>query len=715
MDQSNQPFEPEPERSDQSGFDKDTGGSLWVKLDRFQLIILREITEAFIIAFEARRLLVALPCLAIAGLICYRLLPYDPHPAALGGVMAALFAAIIVFRQHLNLLRLAVAGIGFWVGFSLLAVHGALFGTQMLVFPVFGTYEVVVDRVLSADENTTRLIISDIVPIDDARPVKIKRARLFVRDSLSVSRGDRVRGRMRLAKVPGPVVPGGFDSQFHGYFDGIGSFGNAIGQLEIIEMGGATPGRFVEQMRQGIGQRIDAVLAQPSRGIARALTIGDQTQIADETRETMAVAGIAHILAISGLHLTLVAGGVFFGIRMLLSLSYSLGQRMSVKKVAAVGGIIAAFIYLALSGGSVSAVRATIMLTLVFGAVLAGRRALTMRNVALAAVFVIVTDPASIFRPSFQLSFAAVVALVGVYEVWQHRFDGDRGLVRRFTAFFGGLAMTSIIAGAATALFAAYHFQQTAPLGVLGNLVALPLVAFIVLPAAFVGVMMMPLGLEAPFLQLMGWCTDQILVVAAIIDGWSAHISGSPLLTPVALVIGFCGLSWLAFLANRMRFVGPVLAIPLILLFGRDTAPDLLIADSTQAVAVRLNADEMALMAGRTGSFATNAWSETYQQPILSTYEDMSCDNIGCIVDSAQGFRVALVKHENAFSEDCRVADLVITRLRAPGFCRDDNQVIDITDLRRGGMHWLRWDGAAATFVVRPAITDLNRPWRASR
>lgn len=677
--------------------------------------LMHGLRDAVSLAFDERRLLVALPCFAILGLIGYRILPNSPHPGALIAVLFMLIAGVVAFRRQLSMLRVFVAGLGIWIGFCLLAVHGALFGTPMLIFPVFGTYEAVVDRVLSTDEEASRLIISKIVPLEDARDVPVKRARLFVRNAPDISRGDTIRGRMRLASVPGPVVPGGFDSQFHGYFDGIGAFGNATGQLEVVEKGDASFRRLVEQARFGIGARIDAVLPQPASGIARALTIGDQTQISDETREIMAVAGIAHILAISGLHLTLVAGGVFVGIRMLLALSYSLGQRVSVKKIAAVGGIVAAVVYLILSGGSVSAVRATIMLTLVFGAVLAGRRALTMRNVALAATFVIITDPASIFRPSFQLSFAAVVALVGVYEVWHRRREKDIGVFRQFLVFFGGLAMTSVIAGVATALFAAYHFQQTAPLGVLGNLFALPLVSFIVLPAAFTAVLMMPFSLEAPFLKLMGWCTDHILTLAIIIDNWSENISGSPLLTPMALVFGFFGLFWFAVLTNRYRFIGPTLMVPFIILFGRDVPPDVLIADSTQAVAVRVDGSRMALIGGRIGSFATNAWSETYQVSIEAKYDGLMCDNAGCIANNDQGFTIALVKHGDAFSEDCAVADLVITRLTVPGFCRELGQVIDITDLRRGGMHWLRWHADEARFEPRPAITDTNRPWRAVR
>ncbi len=147
--------------------------------------------------------------------------------------------------------------------------------------------------------------------------------------------------------------------------------------------------------------------------------MGDQSLISDETRDVMAASGLAHVYSISGLHLSLVAGGVFFLLRFGLASMSGWTQALPVKKIAAVGGILAACFYLLLAGGfaNVPALRSTIMLGLIFGAILAGRRALTMRNVAIAALAIIVIDPASVFRASFQLSFAAVAALIGVYEL----------------------------------------------------------------------------------------------------------------------------------------------------------------------------------------------------------------------------------------------------------------------------------------------------------
>jgi competence protein ComEC len=475
-------------------------------------------------------------------------------------------------------------------------------------------------------------------------------------------------------------------------------------------------------MRTIIASRVDAVLDKRSGSIAKALLVGDQSSITKNIRQNMSQAGLAHVLAISGLHLSLVAGGVFVAFRFFISLSYSFAQRLAVKKIAAISGIITALFYLSISGASVSAIRATVMLILIFGAVLAGRRALTMRNVAFAALFVIITDPSSIFRPSFQLSFAAVVALVGIYEIVQHKNEKQSNFIFKFFRFFGGLASTSLIAGIATALFAAYHFQQTAPLGVLGNLVALPIVAFIVLPAGFIAVLLMPLGYEAVFLRIMGFAIEKIIDIAFVVSSWSAGINYSPLLLPISLAIGLFAFAWLAFFTTKFRLIGIALALPLIAIFAIDKPPDILIADGTKAIAVRGqivassegNSDKtgLALISGRAGSFATNAWQETYQEKIGKKLNGLECDKQGCFYKSTDGYSVSLVKSKQAFYEDCYIADIIITHLYAPKFCRDLSMVVDMSDLRKNGMHWLRWDNKNQTFIVRTAITDKNRPWR---
>ena len=658
-------------------------------------------------ALENRRLFVLLPFAIIAGVIVSLAGTSQPAPLALIGVGVAIPLALPFFMRSTVGLRLLALFAAFWLGFSLLSIHAALFGTEMLSRPAYGTYQARVDEITSEAESGSRVIVSAIAPAEDTRPLPIRRARMVVAGDVELSPGDIIRGPIRFYPVPGPVIPGGFDTQLHAFFDGIGAYGNTTGAVEVIAQGdvGALE-HIIDGVRRAIGERIDGVLSQPAAGIARALITGDQSKVPDEAREVMATAGLAHVLSVSGLHLTLVAGGVFVTLRLLLALFEGLSRVVSIKRIAAAGGIAAALVYFAISGGNVAALRATIMIILVLGAVVVGRRALTMRNVAIAALVVLLSDPASVLRPSFQLSFAAVVALIGAWEMARPQEGRDRSLPEQVWRYFAGIVVTSAVAGAATLLFSIYHFQQTSPLGVVGNLVSLPLVGFVMMPAAVIASLLMPFGLEAPFLLAMGWSIDRMLDLAALVSAMSSGFDFSPLLAPAALLCGLAALAWFAFLTSWHRLIAPVLLVPAVALFALDRPPDVLIADTTQAVAARLG-ENLEIVAGKPQGFAVDVWRETYGEALDA--REIACDSIACIAQSSRGFTIAIVKDPGGFHDECGSVDLVITRRRAPTFC-SAGTIVDEARLIAGGVHWLAWTGTG--FEVRAAIPDRNRPWR---
>ena len=662
-------------------------------------------------ALEQRRLFVLLPFAVIAGLVVSLQADGPAEPLALASVAAVLAAVLIVALARGQAYRLALLAVALWGGFCLFPVHGALFGTPMLGHPAYGTFEARIDEIVSETESGKRVVISAINPVGDTRPVVVRRARIVIDGGPDLAPGDIIRARIRFYQVPGPVVPGGHDTQFHAYFDGIGAYGSATGQVEVVRQGEAAPERVVDALRQGIATRIDAQLSQPSAGVARAIINGDQSAVTDAARDVMATAGLAHVLSISGLHLTLVAGGAYFVLRLLLSLSQGLARRVSIKFLAATGGIVAALAYFSISGGNVAALRSTIMIILVFGAVIFGRRALTMRNVAIAALIVLCCDPASVFRPSFQLSFAAVVALVGAYEMLRSEWQRQAGFLSVLWRYMAGICITSLIAGSATLLFSVYHFQQTSPLGLVGNLVVLPLVSFVMMPAAAFAVLLMPFGFEGPLLSTMGWSIDRMLDLAAVITGLSSGIDASPLLTPLALLFGLAALAWFAFFSNWYRLIGPALLLPAVVLFALDQPPDVLIADTTQAVAFR-SMGGLQLVTGKPDTFAVEVWQESYGEPIEAGAA--ACDSVGCLAESPRGFALAVIRDPAGFYEDCASVDLVVTRLEAPAGCAA-LAIIDARDLARGGVHWLRWDAGRKSFDIRPAITGLKQPWRAAR
>ena len=662
-------------------------------------------------ALDHRRTFLLWPYATVAGLIAWAASPFEPDRLALVGAGALLALIALLSLRRLGRLRLVGIAIAFWLGLALLPLHSALFGTPMLARATYGTYEMRVDEILSEVDSGLRVIVSAIAPQGQARDPGVRRARLVVADAGDLAPGDIVRAPVRFYPVPGPVVPNGHDTQFHAFFDGIGAYGSTTDTVERVATGPAgAPDRVIDGIRRGIADRIDTHLQQPAAGIARALITGDQSAVPEQARETMATAGLAHVLSVSGLHLTIVAGLVLVTLRVGLAPFSALHGLLSVKRIAAAGAVLAALAYFAISGGNVAALRSTIMLVLILGAVIFGRRPLTMRNVAIAALIVIATDPASVFRPSFQLSFAAVVALIAAWELMRPPDDGKRSIPSRILGYLWGIALTSLVAGAATLLFSIYHFQQTSPLGVLGNLFSLPLVGFVMMPAAVIGTLLMPLGWEGPALAVMGWSIDRMLDLGQLVAGWSGGLDYSPLLAPLALGIGLVAFAWFTFVPTWHRLLAPALAIPAVLLLALDHPPDVLIADTTQAVAMRTE-NGLALVAGKSDSFAVDVWRETYSDPIEAG-SPMRCDSLGCFGGSPRGFTVAIARDTAAFHEDCGTADLVILRVRAPGTCAAT--VIDADTLAAGGVHWVRWDAGRANFEVRPAIPAVRRPWRAA-
>jgi competence protein ComEC len=221
-------------------------------------------------------------------------------------------------------------------------------------------------------------------------------------------------------------------------------------------------------------------------------------------------------------------------------------------------------------------------------------------------------------------------------------------------------------------------------------------------------VLAMPFGLETPFLLTMGWSIDRMLDLAAIVSAWSTHLRASPLLTPLSLAIGLAALAWFSVFKDRWRLLGPLVAVPAVILFALDVRPDVLIADTTRAVAIR-GPSGLELADGKPQSFALGVWRETYAEPITAA-ASVNCDSIACIGQSSVGFSYAIIRDPAGFADECD-RDLIIARISAPNWCRAGT-IIDAGDLYGHGVHWLRWNVDDRRFEVRPAIGSLDRDWR---
>ncbi len=593
------------------------------------------------------------------GIALYFALPAEPIAAATAGAaLAAWLGFLLKARRGRGAAAFLVVA---------LLVSGAAAGAMRTAFVAAP----VLDRARSATitglvesvehrENGLRLVLRlrEMSGVgQDRMPARV-RISLRGKDTLAPVTGDTVRLRARLMPPAPAVMPGGYDFSFRAYFDGIGASGFAFGGVEpVAEAGaGAVPwdqrlSAGIERLRGGIAGRIRAALGDTTAAaLAVALITGDRSGIPPEVTEALRTAGLAHILAISGLHMALFAGSVFFVLRALLALSSRLTQDWPIDVWAAGAALAAAAFYLAISGGSIATQRAFVMIALVLAGRLFGRRALTLRNAGVAMLLILAATPESLVDPGFQMSFAAVIALIAAYEeMTRRRVAANRGppkrddgapvfgLVGSLASWFGAILLTSLIAGAATGAIGAYHFHRIAPLGPLVNLVAMPVVTLAVMPFAVLALALIPFGLEVLPLAVMGVAVDQVVAASQ----WAASLTpgegtvGAPSVAGTLLMVLAGGIACLAPRGFRRAAL-----VPLCLsawFYATHRQPDILVSANGTTLALR-DATGALRVTARPSSFIAEVWlradgvgGDARSRRHLPK-SAMSCDPLACLV-----------------------------------------------------------------------------------
>jgi competence protein ComEC len=336
-----------------------------------------------------------------------------------------------------------------------------------------------------------------------------------VRKNTAPAVGSFIELKAHLSSPLAPLRPGGYDFARDMYFHRIGASGYALGKITIAAApvnGGFWLGyaAVIDGIRETIDKRMRAELPGDEGSIASALITGKRDAISTPVNDAMYVSSLAHVLSIFGYHMAVVAGIVFFFIRAGLALIPSMASRYPIKKWAAAAALAAATFYLLLSGAEVATQRSFIMIAIVLAGIMVDRPTLTFRTITVAALGVLLLSPESVVNPSFQMSFAATLALIAAYQhglPWCATADTSRGA--RIALWGGreivGLILASFVAGLGTTPYAAYHFHRTAPYGVIANLLAMPVVSAEVMPMGILGVLAMPFGFDAIFWKLMGY------------------------------------------------------------------------------------------------------------------------------------------------------------------------------------------------------------------
>lgn len=674
-----------------------------------------------------------LPVALAAGAGAYFALPFEPElawaPVAAG---FALMAAVLAVFSRGGGLRLVLAlTAALCLGFGVARLRTEMVAAPVLTHPIG---PVGLDgRVAFVEQRGmhTRMVLTDIA-WRRLPPERTSAAvRVTLRRNAPLVPGDWVHVTAMLMPPPDPAAPGGYDFSREAYFLRIGGIGYVYGRAHPIAA--PHPAGFVERLglavaklRVAITRRIHAVLPGSTGGIASALITGDRGLIAPEDEAALRDAGLAHVLAIAGLHMALIGLGLFWTVRALLALVPALALHFSIKKWAATAALLSGAFYLVISGAATPATRAYIMLASMLAAILFDRPALSMRSLGLAAMIILIWKPENICEPGFQMSFAAVASLIAVAEWEQRRKARQQNGPKRFAGirrYAHGIAMTSLIGSLATAPYAVFHFERTTHYAVLGNLLAMPIMGFVTMPAAALSLMAMPVGLDAWPLKLMGWGIEAMLKVGRWVSGLPGAVSIVAAWPATALIVLSLGGLWVLIWRRPWRWLGLIAMAGAAIFAWTTPGPDILVARDGRTVAVRGADNRLRFVAPPQDDYSAEEWLKRDGDPRVSEAavagpaDGVHCDGMGCLARARGGALVAVDSRAEAFAEDCVHAEVVVSRMPAAGLCRGPKLVIDRRDLYRNGAYavWLGDKLRVRTVAGERGVRPWSMPQRVSR
>ncbi len=517
----------------------------------------------------AGRLLPWVPVAFGAGIAFYFTADHEPVAWVTAGAAAILSIAPFLLRRHKSF-PVAVMIAAMAAGFAVATWKTAIIAHGVLARPMFSVSLSGFVETRDIRERTDRFVLR-VTRLESPRgQMKLERVRLSVRKGTAPEVGSFVELKARLQPPLSPMRPGSYDFGRDMFFQGIGASGFVTGAIKTVEppVSGGLSLRYaaiMQGLRDAIDARIRTTLDGDKRAIATALLTGRRDAITTPVNDAMFISGLGHVLSISGYHMAVVAGVVFFAVRALLALIPALTAGFPIKKWAAAAALAAAAFYLLLSGAEVATQRSFFMTAVVLIAVMVDRRAVTFRTLAVAAMIVLTMAPEALVHPSFQMSFAATLGLVALMQIGMPRlFASPDNSATAKVALWGGreimmLTLASLVAGLATTPYAAFHFHRVTPYGVLANLAAMPVVSALVMPAGMLGLAAMPFGFDGVFWWLMGVGIDWMIAVTQWVAALPGAIGRMAAFGIGPLIAASAGIILLGLLRTPLRWSGAVM------------------------------------------------------------------------------------------------------------------------------------------------------------
>jgi competence protein ComEC len=569
---------------------------------------------------QAQRWFLWAPVAFGGGCALYLALRSEPAVAPLAVLAGACIAVAAAIRRWHSAPRTAVIAVTL-IAFLACGLLGGRLRTLAVTAPLLAdrtTGEVagwVVD-VASPGKGGGRLILAPYAIEGMSSDRLPRRIRVTVGPAGMVGPGAAIQVKALLNPSPGPASPGSYDFARDAYFHGIGGTGFSLGDPQIV--GGPRPPPLLRlqmamnAMRWSLARRIADRLGPSAAGLGAAMVTGHEAWMTEETNDALRNSGLAHIISISGVHMAIVGGFVFFLVRTLVAAWPWLALRASGKKIAASAALASIAVYLVVSGAPPPAIRSAVTLSVAFVAILLDRQALTLHSLAVAALIVLVLQPEAVGQPGFQMSFAATAALLALAEVWPRPIREINTpwpirLVQRFGVWLVAGVAASLVAGLATGPFAMQHFNRVALWGLPANVLSEPLAGFVVLPFLALGAVCEALGLYDPFLPVAGWGIDALIGLGQWFSARPGAVMTVASAPEIALPVAFLGLIWVCLWKGWARWLGLPAALAVSLWPRPETPAAWIAADGGGAAIVQDG--RAVVLRPEAKAFATEIWA----------------------------------------------------------------------------------------------------------
>ena len=653
------------------------------------------------------------------GIYLFFSLPYDPSLTFCLCQFLVAISLLMIFRKHYICNRLSVLLFMMSVGFLAAEIRVINISSPQIKSVIENVaVEGTILQIIDSPNNRKLLLDNLIIENLDSNQTPSS-IRISTKSDLSdYAVGDRIYLTTTLMPPPHPSFPGGFNFAEYSFFKEIGAIGFAQSRPYNLSLNNIdTATKHINNLRKYLGRRIERAIDSKSSAIALALLIGDTTKIDKHSLNVVRISGIAHIIAISGLHVVIVVGLIFLSIRGMLSKFSNLAAVYDLKKIAAIFGIIGSFCYLIIAGSPISAQRAFIMSTITLVAILIDRTPKPIRSIAFAGIIILLLTPESMFSASMQMSFAACISLVASFTYLSKVFWPDQSThLKKVLVYLLNTVISTLVAGSATAPFVIYHFNQFSTYSILTNIIAVPLTNFILMPLGAVGLLLIPFHLESLALIPMGWGIDFMIYVADIITSLPQSSLNFRSYTTWGLGLIASGGLLFCIMVAHLRWAAAILLLVGMLsnaTFFKGNNPDILIDSSGKLFALRVE-DSYYFSNKMRARFVRNSWEQLLGVEDVSTIKKLSNCTQGVCTLSKNGQSITVVSsddfaawNEGICSDHSMIINLSPSRDLA---CSANTTIIDRSFLKTNGntFIWLNKNG----IKISTTLSKLpNRAW----